>query len=150
MKDLPSDMVMLIATYLKPKPKLSLDEEYNECFQKLKKEMIDVVDKFIEVRPNMTYTLQDEKLKIEVRENYTVGNYDILLLKFMECINTINIYEIFNNNIHLLNMLYEGRPDLSDGIDVNGGTLYLLENIYALYEGIYDIEFDYSLVLNQQ
>jgi hypothetical protein len=89
-------------------------------------------------------------LKIEVRENYTVGNYDILLLKFMECINTINIYEIFNNNIHLLNMLYEGRPDLSDGIDVNGGTLYLLENIYALYEGIYDIEFDYSLVLNQQ
>jgi len=50
-------MVMSITTYLKPKPKLTMDEEYNQCFQKLKKDMIDVVDIFIEGRPNMTYTL---------------------------------------------------------------------------------------------
>jgi hypothetical protein len=57
MKDLPCNMVMSITTYLKPKPKLTMDEEYNQCFQKLKKDMIDVVDIFIEGRPNMTYTL---------------------------------------------------------------------------------------------
>ena len=37
MENLPSNMVILIATYLKPKPKRSLLDEYNQCFQKLKK-----------------------------------------------------------------------------------------------------------------
>jgi hypothetical protein len=135
-----SDMVILIATYLKPKLKLSLRDEYNRCFQKLKKEMIDVVDNFIEVRPNITYTLQNEKLKIEVKgTNNTEENEYILIRRFIDCINTINVYEMFNNNIHLLNMILEGRPDLTDGFNVDGGTLYMLKNIYALYESIYDI-----------
>jgi hypothetical protein len=107
MENLPSDMVILIASYLKPKPKLSLLDEYNRCFQKLKIKMIDVVDNFIRVRPNMTYTLKDEKMKIEVRENHTVENENILMLHFMECINTMNVHDMFNNNIYLLNMRME-------------------------------------------
>jgi hypothetical protein len=50
---------------------------------------------------------------------------------------------MFNNNIHLLNMLLVGRPDLTDGIYFNGIMLYILVNIYALYDSIYDIEFNF-------
>jgi len=53
----------------------------------------------------MNYTLKDEKMKIGVRENHTVENEDILMFQFKDCITSIHIYEMFNNNIHLLNML---------------------------------------------
>jgi len=47
------------------------------------------------------------------------------MLQSMECINTsIIIYEMFDNKTHLLNMLLEGRPDLTDSINDNGETLY--------------------------
>ena len=100
-------MVMLIASYLKPAPKLSLDEEYDLCFQILKKEMMKAVDKFVEVRSNITYTLRDEKLKFIVKEiDFNDHENEILMLNCMDCIDAINVYEIFNNNIHLLNRLY--------------------------------------------
>jgi hypothetical protein len=51
--------------------------------------MVDVVDRFIEGKPNMTYTLNEEKMKIEVRGNHSIENKVMLMLQFMECINTI-------------------------------------------------------------